>query len=883
MVNKIQYLTHKCYTSFNIQKGEEFFFYNLQNLLYINQIKKLGVNHIGLIIKAKGKYTLTITYQGGEEEKKEEYTFNGDGNVEILLLTHEIAFVSIKAISECEVKEAYYYSSNFIDVNIKIYYLNENNNNAYQNSILEADEYLKEDSRIKLQVISSAYVNFLEESISNYPICYIEKGVHSDFIKKVKELAENDKTNYDYEILIDDESYLDKDLLARLSFYLSFNALDREVLYISSIDEFDQVFYENKGPHFSYQKEQYIRYVERLGDYLEHVPSMNRHIICKKHLIDSLDDLFAPYDVLTCNAEIKGHYGIKSIAPIFIRGSFKELKWNATNEYYFLRNLYLNKKIHIKEAKKHFKYYLNRYGMIARTDLVKAFIYAYRDNFSYKNKRSGYNLRREIENLNFFLMTPNELPAFYDEDLYLESNEERDDKYLNNQIENFNDSNFDNKVAILDLYNPSIGNTFGATTYLYFDKKRLTGVIINKEEDTKKYLTKLFKEARWLSLFKFNWKLLSNEKEQERLNEASYIENKKEISNNIIAFYVGTRLGFTCSPKYILLSLLKEKNNYEITWIAHKEEMCNDIYDPRLKIVSLASKEVIDILEESKVIVSNDFLPTSFKKKEEQILINTWHGGVNYKKIGYEEFDTPIARKIFSLMNKDPTYLVCGSREFKETTLKSFDFKNVKTLDIGLPRNDILFNKDGFDSLSFKKKLNIENKKVLLYVPTWRNGNVADMHQLNIDRILSSLVKRFGGEWVILYRGHAFTTNFWTKNDAIIDVSNYPDTQELLLISDALISDYSSIMWDALFLDIPIFNYAPDVDNYLLSDRGFFVSKNQFPTRINCSNDGLVKDIELFDNKTFINNKKKHLSEMGSFETNNSCATIVQIINEVLR
>ena len=150
---------------------------------------------------------------------------------------------------------------------------------------------------------------------------------------------------------------------------------------------------------------------------------------------------------------------------------------------------------------------------------------------------------------------------------------------------------------------------------------------------------------------------------------------------------------------------------------------------------------------------------------------------------------------------------------------------------------------------------------------------------LDYDRLLASLQTRFGGEWVVLLRQHYFVASNGASHPEVIDVSGHEDMQELILVSDCMISDYSSCMWDFILTGKPCFVYAEDVQTYLDEDRSFFIPMESWPYGIADSADTLCRLIEGFNEDAYRTKIQNHLQEHGSFDRGTACETLLKRLN----
>ena len=360
------------------------------------------------------------------------------------------------------------------------------------------------------------------------------------------------------------------------------------------------------------------------------------------------------------------------------------------------------------------------------------------------------------------------------------------------------------------------------------------------------------------------------------------------IKTNRVTFILNRKSEIACNIKY-LINDIKEKfgNQVDIRLITLDNKDYKD--NNGFKVYKINSIKACFIQFTSKVVVTNDAFQELPYKRKKQYFINVWHGAMNYKHIGtnYLTYVSKCDKKRFIRRNVQPDLFVAGSEYFLNDTASSFNFDKKIFINSGLPRNDIFFKDTSSLQKAIKERLNIkETDKVLIYAPTFRRTKKKSKYDLDTDRLTRNLSNKFGGNWVILYRSHYFVDE---KNELvdknIIDVSKYPDINELLIISDALITDYSSCMWDFSLGDNikPVFIYAPDLDFYKNGDRTLSYNLENGPYPIAINKDMLETNISNFDNDKYIENVKNHLKECNSFDDGNATTRISNIIMSELK
>lgn len=206
-------------------------------------------------------------------------------------------------------------------------------------------------------------------------------------------------------------------------------------------------------------------------------------------------------------------------------------------------------------------------------------------------------------------------------------------------------------------------------------------------------------------------------------------------------------------------------------------------------------------------------------KSKNQIFMHMWHG-VPFKLVGNDVK----GRKDFDCMTDD-FYLYSGDYEYGIYT-RAFKVNPDVMVKCGWPRNDELYRVIPERIKEIKEKLNIPfDKKVLLYAPTWRDSvdggsNYVIKPPMNMDKWKQQL----GKDYVLLFKAHSFTTKQMglVYNDFCRDFATYSSINELMMIADILISDYSGTIFDYSILERPIISFAYDIDSYA-KGRGLYL------------------------------------------------------------
>lgn len=312
----------------------------------------------------------------------------------------------------------------------------------------------------------------------------------------------------------------------------------------------------------------------------------------------------------------------------------------------------------------------------------------------------------------------------------------------------------------------------------------------------------------------------------------------------------------------------------------------DESYDISVKAVRPMSFKYFYYLLTSTAIITNagglSYLPV----RKKQVVINTWHGGGPYKKTGVALYQNKWYVRETKMNAENVTHILSSCEYFTKYEAEAMLYPKEKCINSGTPRNDIFFETKPFVYNKVFNYAQIDKKKIVLYAPTYRSDvenytGKKEIYVCDIDYrdVLSALAKRFGGEWVFAIRLHPKLKNIELEDGGIINFTEYPDMQELLYVVDAVITDYSSLMWDYSFTQRPCFIYADDIEEYEKT-RGFYMPIAKWPYPIAHNNQELIDNINAFDSEDYIRKVQLHHEEAGSFEQGHACKTIMAFIEK---
>jgi len=235
----------------------------------------------------------------------------------------------------------------------------------------------------------------------------------------------------------------------------------------------------------------------------------------------------------------------------------------------------------------------------------------------------------------------------------------------------------------------------------------------------------------------------------------------------------------------------------------------------------------------ARVIVINDWLRKRYRKRAGQAVLQTWHG-TPLKRLALDRRGVRRLRaNVAALLEKARWNIMLAQNEFSASVFRAAYAFRGPIWQEGYPRDDVLRDVEDVDRIetrddadavptasAVRSRLGIDaTSTVVLYAPTWRDDRPG-----NVDHVdAQSLATRLGPRFTVLVRGHSRTLRAGAGLDGhgVVDVSRYPDISELFLAADALVTDYSSVMFDFSVTGKPILFYVPDLADYRDRLRGF--------------------------------------------------------------
>lgn len=335
-------------------------------------------------------------------------------------------------------------------------------------------------------------------------------------------------------------------------------------------------------------------------------------------------------------------------------------------------------------------------------------------------------------------------------------------------------------------------------------------------------------------------------------------KNKVYVSN-----YMGK--GYGDNAKYIVEALLKKQNHYDIVWVVKQ----NYVFPSGVRSVNKNSlfgwlRSIYDQTT-AKVWIDNCRKETFIRKRKGQFYIQTWHGDIGLKKCEGDAMDTlPAGMRNLGIHDSQMADLFITGNKWMEKVYRRAYWYDGEIMMCGYPRRDLLYSEDETFNQAIRNKLNLSSDvHLVLYVPTFRINEMRDgvlgdyVTKFKWKEVLGAFEQRFGGKWMGLVRLHPNVSHLAKElslPDDVINATDYPDINELLLISDCCISDYSSSLFEFGVTKKPGFFYAPDLDDYN-KERGVYFRLEEIPFPTSSTINELIKSVLTFSDDDYLNNQ----------------------------
>lgn len=507
---------------------------------------------------------------------------------------------------------------------------------------------------------------------------------------------------------------------------------------------------------------------------------------------------------------------------LLMRKSTKLFRTRSVLKVLFRRDYLINNNLKHGEEVSHYSDYYLMYDVISNYKKVPYYF----DSRYFKRKRNdpinspALNQYERYDKIINYLKMYKDVNQLYDSD--------RIKKIIDRDL-----LNFYRKVVVMYMENPDQFDEIFEQLHVAFlllnqnsykklnivVKKEIVSIIKNDKEKYKKLMA-LHHHLRAIK-----------RSVRSKRNFYTYLHRKvflkKDIDPNLVVFESFMGKSYSCNPKYIYEYLLEHKPDMKFVWI-YRDKPLDIIGNP--KQVKRFSLKYYYYMARAKYWVFNSRIPKHVRKKEGNIYLQTWHG-TPLKTLVFDIKDiysaNPNYKRDFYLQSRRWDYLISPNAYSSEIFRRAFKFEKTM-LEYGYPRNDILYNGDENLINEIKSKINIpKDKKVILYAPTWRDDQFYERgkYKFELNLNLEKMRQELSDEYIIILRLHYHVASVLDVSEFkgfAYDLSTYDDIAELYLISDILITDYSSVFFDYANLRRPMLFYTYDLENYRDKIRGLY-------------------------------------------------------------
>lgn len=258
----------------------------------------------------------------------------------------------------------------------------------------------------------------------------------------------------------------------------------------------------------------------------------------------------------------------------------------------------------------------------------------------------------------------------------------------------------------------------------------------------------------------------------------------------------------------------------------------------------MTKKEINDFAEAcatSKVIVLDEYTPQIhlINLKGGTKIIQLWHACGAFKTFGFSRLGKPMGSPQNTRMHRSYDYVTVSSKYCQKCHSEGFGIATKRVVPTGIARTDIFFDeeyKQNFINKFYEDYPNLKDKKIILFAPTFR-GDVKETAYYPMDLFdINDVCSELGDDYAIIIKHHPFIKEKHhipeKYADRVIDLSESTEINDLLFVSDLIITDYSSLVFEASLVNVPMLFYAYDLEGYIKDRDFYFDFKSNIPGKI---------------------------------------------------
>lgn len=336
-----------------------------------------------------------------------------------------------------------------------------------------------------------------------------------------------------------------------------------------------------------------------------------------------------------------------------------------------------------------------------------------------------------------------------------------------------------------------------------------------------------------------------------------------KVDPKLVIFIAFHGRGYSDNPRAIYEAMRQDPRfeGYRFIWFIKKHKQ-KQITIPGAEVKEYFSFSYFYYMSKAKYWIINCKMPDYIAKKEEQVYLQTWHG-TPLKRLAHDieaAEDMTFYRSAVSFAQMTQSYdidvarynyMISPNRFCTEVFQSAFRIQRERLIETGYPRNDFICNTTKEEMERLKEKYQLpKDKKIVLYAPTWRdNSYVASGYTFELKADFHKWKEILGEEYIVVFKPHYLIINTYEKDSSLqgflYSIPAEADIRELYVISDMLITDYSSVFFDYAILKRPIYFYMYDIEEYANDLRGFYLDIHKdLPGDIYTNEDELLEAVK---------------------------------------
>lgn len=361
---------------------------------------------------------------------------------------------------------------------------------------------------------------------------------------------------------------------------------------------------------------------------------------------------------------------------------------------------------------------------------------------------------------------------------------------------------------------------------------------------------------------------------------------------NLIIFESFLGKQYSDNPRAIYEYLKEHNPEYEMVWSVDPR-FEKGFLDKGVPYVRRFSIKWLFLMAQARFWVTNSRMPLWIPKPKHTTYLQTWHGTplkklvFDMKEVRMPGTTTEDYKQHFYQESRSWDYLISPNRYSTEIFRRAFKFEK-EVIESGYPRNDIFYKRErDVIAKRFKETHQLpKDKKIILYAPTWRDNQYYQVgkYKMDLNLDLAQLEKELGDNYIIILRMHylvAENFNLDAFKGFAYDFSKHEDIQELYIISDLLITDYSSVFFDYANLKRPMIFFTYDLDEYEEDIRGFYFNlAEKAPGPLVKTTEEVIKAIKEYKENTFFSDKMEEFYQRFCYLEDGHAAE--RVVKEVI-